>query len=810
MDRMALIPSMFVRRLVLIGAAVGLAIAAPMVRLGQLTLGRGEALAREADKKLVSETWLPTSRGRILDRQGRVLAMDRPSYDVAVEYDVLTGEWPRAAALRRARTVYRQRWGELTTAERAELAEQFRPAFEQAVDAMWARLAGATGMTLPSVLARRDEIVGEVRAAIALVDEQRRKREAELQRGRDLGSEVDSEEGAATPEPAAPAAPAVRSKRSRLKEETIAHVVLPNISDALAFELSVLCKPREMTAREADEAAIEGRILPGVSVVDGRNREYPLETMTVSIDRRSFPLPLRSDQPLEVEVRGVATHLLGWMRGRIYKEDIERRPREKVNPDGTRTVDRGHYQPGDAVGAAGLEWLCEDELRGLRGIQRTRLDTGERDRDDKPTPGADVRLTIDAALQARIQALFEPQVGLAIVQPWHKNQVLPSGTTLTGAAVVIDVDSGDVLAMVTAPSFTREQLRRDPDSVLGAGIEMPRLNRAISKPYQPGSIVKPLMLCAATTAGVYRLDERIACTGHFLPNDPTILRCWIYKQFGGTTHSAQLGHDLDGADALMVSCNIFFFELGKRLGPAGVVKWFERFSVGPASRFWDLSTYVRPRGYVAEPENENERSVWQLGGPKGPSASEAVQMAIGQGPIAWTPMQAANAYATIARGGVAIRPRLRLDSGAADAGRPENLGISPGAIEMALRGLRAGVEQERGTAHHVTYETTGPGGETKSVREPVFTVIERGKLAVWAKTGTADASAVIARNAEGQVEARDGDHSWTLALVGEKAGGRPRYAVAVVVDFAGSGGRVAGPLANQAIEALVAEGYLKE
>jgi penicillin-binding protein 2 len=833
---MALIPSMFVRRLVLIGVAVGLAMVVPALRLGQLTVLRGSQLAADAEKKLVSETWGPTSRGRILDRKGRVLAMDRPSYDVAVDYEVLTGEWSRSAAVRKARSVYRSRWGALTPVERLEMAEQFRPAFEQAVEAMWARLAAAEGVTVAHVLERRDDIVGEVNAAVVVVDEQRRRKEAEQKRARELAAEGDNGDApevdtggdqapaqavvptptptpTSTPAPTPPAPGGPKPKRTKLKEETIAHVVLSNVSDQVAFELGAMSKTEGMTPRQVDESVLAGRLLPGVSVVDGRTREYPLETMEVQVDRRSFPQPLKSEAPVKVKVRGVATHLLGWMRGRIYKEDIERRPREQRTPEGTLVVDRGHYRPGDSVGAAGLEGVCEDELRGLRSFKRVRLDTGDLDQSEDATPGKDIPLTIDARLQARIQALFDPGVGLAVVQAWHKNHNLSEGTVLTGGAVVIDVDSGDVLAMVSEPSFTREQLRRDPDSVLGASLEMPRLNRSISKPYQPGSIVKPLMLCGAITEGVYKPEQRVACNGHFIPNEPNMLRCWIYKQFN-TTHSAQLGHDLDGSDAIMASCNIFFFEMGKRLGPVGLVKWYEKFGVGPASRYWDLGTFARPHPpKEREPGGEgedNERSPWQLGGPKGPSASEAIQMAIGQGPIAWTPMHAADAYATIARGGVRVRPHVRSDVA---PGPPENLGIDPRAIEMALTGLRRGVEEDHGTANHLSYDMPGAGGETRSVREPVFTVLERGKLAVWAKTGTADASKTVVKEEDGRVIEVDGDHSWTVCLVGEKGDGgneRPRYAVAVVVDYAGSGGRVAGPIANQVIKALVAEGYLKD
>jgi cell division protein FtsI/penicillin-binding protein 2 len=171
-------------------------------------------------------------------------------------------------------------------------------------------------------------------------------------------------------------------------------------------------------------------------------------------------------------------------------------------------------------------------------------------------------------------------------------------------------------------------------------------------------------------------------------------------------------------------------------------------------------------------------------------------MGIGQGPIAWTPLHAADAYATLARGGVRVRPTVVKRSAArAD---PPAAPVPSWAVDKAMEGLRLAVSDERGTGHHLTFEDGG--------RVPIFDVPG---VSVWGKTGTASARrAVSEADGEGSgAGVADMDHSWFVVLVG-RVGDRPRYAVAVLMEYAGSGGKVSGPIVNQVIRALAAEGYL--
>jgi penicillin-binding protein 2 len=178
-------------------------------------------------------------------------------------------------------------------------------------------------------------------------------------------------------------------------------------------------------------------------------------------------------------------------------------------------------------------------------------------------------------------------------------------------------------------------------------------------------------------------------------------------------------------------------------------------------------------------------------------------LGIGQGPLAWTPLQAANAYATLARGGDLRDARIVRDDEALPPGRRTgSLRIPDEARRRALEGLRMAVESRAGTAHHLKY---GDG-----TAEAIFDVPG---VQVRGKSGTAQAPPLnLDQDGDGKAERsiRGLDHSWFVGLVSDRGDAMPRYAVAVLVEYGGSGGKTAGPVAEQVIHALVDEGYLGE
>jgi penicillin-binding protein 2 len=590
-------------------------------------------------------------------------------------------------------------------------------------------------------------------------------------------------------------------------EEKRAHAVAEGLDDAVGFRMLRLAEQSATLFFSTAAASWGGAteedvvdVLPGVAVRNAAERLYPADEQTVVLDRTTFPPPLASEVPVEVRVRSVGADIVGSMRARVFKEDADARQAALASDaalaERSRTpsgVDRGRYFEGDSVGHSGIEMAREATLRGLRGLRTENLETRQVT-ERPPEPGRDVRLTIDAALQARVRAIFDPGVGLARVQPWQHNETLGVGTTLFGAAVVMDVQTGEVLAMVSTPAEPRDGdwsalgIRDEKTLALFRQVYHPEFNRAIGRPYPPGSIAKALILCGAVRDGAYAIGERIHDQGYLLDGRPDILRSWIYKQFG-ITHSDQLGRDPDGADALMVSANVFFFTLGQRLGAKRITRVYRDFGVGEGFGFGLGTEWPGKIGPFDGPGDGSDLEPW-----------DAIQLGIGQGPATWTPMHAAAAYAAIARGGVYVQPRLVLDGSAPSA---RDLGIPPAAISLALDGLWGAVNDAQfGTGHAFAYEEGGK-------RVPIFNAPG---VRVWGKTGTATASPIVVDpDGDGPAPASvalSGDHSWFLVLVGEERG-PPRYVLSVLMEYAGSGGRVSGPIANQIIHALIDEGYLR-
>lgn len=756
------------------GGLVSFALCGTAARMAQMTLRHGDDARADAELRLVRQSWTPTIRGRILDRHGRVLARPAPGFDLAVDFRVLNGRWARDQATAYAKRAHRALWGRLAPEQRAELVARYQPAFDAHLRSLLPRLAEACGTPVETLEAERASVIERVERMHAVF--QRRNlsaaEAAALEQGRELSD-----------------AAAARIAEAEIREQTIPHALARDVPDAAALSIArLLEQTTEVRPGGASGEACRVKTYPGVTLVESGRRDYPLESVRVSVDRRTFPGPLRSDEPVEVEVRGLATHLLGWMRP-VQAEDVKARTArldldpvfraDALSPSG---ADRGAYLPDDEVGATGIEASMEPVLRGLRGLSTLRLESG--DTSELPArAGLDVRLTLDIALQARIHALMLPEAGLARVHEWHgrENESMSPGTPLHGAAVVLDVDSGDILAMVSTPSFTRDDLARDAASVFRDPVRTPWVNRALNKPYPPGSIVKAPILCEAALQGVLREGETIACTGHLYPAAPEAFRCWIYKSFG-LTHQDTFQHALNPVEALMVSCNIFFYTLGRRLGPEGIAHAYRHWGV---ERPFDLGAGEEFAGKIGA-----------LGAPDGAlDTQDATFMGMGQGPIAWTPLHAANAMATLARAGGILAPRL-----IADQPRPAaqgRLDYPAWSLRAALAGMEKSVSDRQGTGNHLTF--------ADGRQEDIFTLPPG--VRIWGKTGTAQAPSIVAPATEGAAPQvlRSGDHSWFVVMAGHD---RPRFVIAVMMEYAGSGGRVSGPIVNQIIAALHAEGYL--
>jgi penicillin-binding protein 2 len=767
-----LVPTLFHRRLILLACGcvlVSLGLGGQMVRLAVV---EGSERLAEAEARLNQRTYLPTFRGRILDRKGRILARDRASYDIALDYDVITGAWVRSRAARQARReIGVSRWNSMSPELRELAIDERLPHWQAKADRLWSEIMRLGEIDEEELVRRRDAIRAEVQSAAASTWEAQRERWRQR-----FGVDDDDDEtvGGFRPRP--------------ILEQRQPHVILPRVPDEVAFEFERLgARGGEGSAVRASPFGAESPFEGVVHVIASRRRETPWSSAEVTLDRgQTLPKPLQSLTPATIRVDGIADHIIGAVREHVWAEDVARRP--FVHPV-TGEIDLAGYRPGDSVGSRGLERAFEHHLRGKRGRILERKDTGEQVRTE-PAPGSDLQTTLDIVLQARIQALLSHEYGLTRVQRWHHNSPdLPIGTPLNAAAVVMEVESGEVLAMVSMPTIAMGRAMSEAHRRLSD----PWVNRAAEAIYPPGSIIKPLVLSAAVKESVHTLGAAITCRGHYFDHLKETARCWIYRErFGMQSHGP-----LHAEEALARSCNVYFYTLGDRLGMRRLAEWFRRFGMGAPL---DAGLLVDGLG-EAPGQVPVEEQIADLRR-RGSLEFDSVIMGIGQGPVTWTPLQAANAYAMIARGG-SVRDATLVQESAREQPRPlrEDVRLAPELVRAILEGLRQSVEEPHGTGYRITYDADPSLTPDRTVNADGVTV--------WAKTGTAQAPPLRLPDFDGESERRiDGlSHAWFVGLVGPK-GGKPAYSIAVLVEYGGSGGRVSGPIANQIIRALQAEGYL--
>jgi penicillin-binding protein 2 len=738
------VPSMFQRRLAWLASGALAVMAVLGAQLARLTVLQGAQHRLEAERVLAARRLLPTVRGSILDAKGRVLAEDRACFDITVDYPVLTGQWAHDQAQAQARRDHRQEWARLSFDEREALIEQYRAPFDAQLQRVWWTIMELGGITEAELQQRRETIITRVQTIRADFWDRRAKR-----RALETGGEVE-----------------LRQVVQPILEEQSDHAILRAVADETAIRFR----------KVAD-------LLPGLHVEPSRSRSQPTSWMEVELKRDTVPTPMRDGATVKLRVESLGAHVIGAL-GQVGREDIEARPFHRSGA----APDLNGYLPGDLKGVGGVEQSEETRLRGSRGQLVIQKDTGVETR-QPPVRGEDVRLTIDVALEARLRGLLDPEFGLMRVQPWHGNADTPLGTPLNGSVTILEVDTGAILAMVSTPvPPPRVAGRSDPD--LSADPDHPMLNRVGSGAYPPGSTLKPIVYCIAAARRAVGWDQTIECRGHLLPDRNDIYRCWIFRErYGFQTHGPLPPHE-----AIARSCNIYFNTCGRNLGAEQLVADLGRWGFGRAAG-------------IGLP-GEIDGILPSLTGRNSPgrelSLSNAIQLGIGQGPIAVPPLQVAAAHAALARGGYYLAPTLLRHRAGAQEGH--DLGIPPRVLENAQRGMYDSANQKHGTGHELPVE---------SGREPILGFLRdhRGFI-LRAKTGTAQAPVQFedrngdGRRDEGEPILRAGDHSWYVCHVQRQGEDRARYVIVAMVEYGGSGGRVSGPLVNQVLYALQFEGYL--
>jgi penicillin-binding protein 2 len=356
------------------------------------------------------------------------------------------------------------------------------------------------------------------------------------------------------------------------------------------------------------------------------------------------------------------------------------------------------------------------------------------------------------------------------------------------AAVVIDVDSSDILAFVSIPVYDLNRARYDYSDLI-KNRDKPLINRAINERYPPGSVVKPLILIAGLESGKITPEQTISCPAQRAP--PNWPNCLLFNRYG-------VGHDgrweNNARNAIRGSCNIYFSRLANRIDPLVLQGWLFKFGYGRQIMFPPASVI----------QNENPRNFRQLSGiisnviPKEaikdfeqlPPLSERERrwFGIGQGAMRATPLQVANSMATIAREGLFKLPKLFKSTVSAAAqntaydssavGQGADLEISRRTLDVIYDGMSAVVNEISGTAHPAF--------------EDILDSFNDNKIKVYGKTGSTQAPEV----------------AWFggFAVDCEDR----RIAIAVVVEGGQSGSSDAAPLARDIILLCIEHGYLKQ
>lgn len=310
-----------------------------------------------------------------------------------------------------------------------------------------------------------------------------------------------------------------------------------------------------------------------------------------------------------------------------------------MSPDEwTNTYRALDYPYNASVGKEGVELAFESYLHGTPG--KRNIETNDQGKvvsgDDNwvvdqatgevqaPDPGDNVILTLDIKLQEAVERALATGI-----------EGLKSEDTQGGAAVVIDVRDGGVLAMASYPTFDLTTYTQNYNTLLSDPLN-PLLNRATRQVYPPGSTFKMITAIGALEEGIIEPDTEILDTGRYLYYDDYQPQCWIYRDSGGwRTHEEE-----NVSDAIMDSCNVFFFDAGRRLGISLLEQYAAAFGLGESTGI-ELSEAT---GWMDGPEyTESHGQTWYEG--------NTLPAAIGQGNSRFTPLQLANYVATLANGG---------------------------------------------------------------------------------------------------------------------------------------------------------------
>ena len=466
----------------------------------------------------------------------------------------------------------------------------------------------------------------------------------------------------------------------------------------------------QLNWEEVARIALNAPAMPGISPEVGFSRHYPFGAEFA--------------------------HSVGYV-GPVSERDLE--ARETVDP--LLTIPR--FQ----IGKIGVEREYEETLRGSAGHRRIEVNAVGREMREldrqEGRPGSGLQLTLDRALQAFCLARLGEE---------------------SASAVVMEVATGNILALASAPSFDPNLFVRGISvtdfNALREDDHRPMSNKAVQGAYPPGSTFKMVTALAAYEAGMATPDERIFCPGYLEISDRRF-HCWNRAGHGRVNLTS----------ALAESCDVYFYDLAQRVGIDRINAMSERLGLGIR---YDLPLSGISSGLNPSREWKRERrgAEWVIG--------DTINASIGQGFVLSTPLQLAVMTARLATGR-AILPRLVHAVDGVEQPIPEfpSLGLPPSALDLIRRGMWEVSNHQRGTAYG-----------SRIIDEA---------LRMSGKTGTSQVFSITAAERAAGVRSQDQlpwnrrDHALFVNYAPDT---NPRIAVSVVVEHGGGGSSVAAPIAR--------------
>lgn len=522
------------------------------------------------------------------------------------------------------------------------------------------------------------------------------------------------------------------------------------VSNRPSFSLAVI--PQEVTDKEALLTLLSNLLgIDRTEMADrwekskGRARYYPIVLASnISRDQVEIVEENRLRLPgIEIEMKPVreytnnqlAAHLLGYI-GEVSEKDLN-------------SADFADYNPGDYIGKNGIERALENELHGDDGGRQLEVDARGRVlrtvSETRPTVGNSVVLTIDAAVQKQAERAFGDQAG---------------------AAVVMDVNNGEILSFVSNPGFDPALFSGKLPVDVWQGYlnddRHPLENKALSGQYPPGSTFKIITALSGLSNGTINNSSSVNCDGAYKLGT-SIFKCWNKKGHGSTNLHKSLRE----------SCDVFYYQLGEKLGVDKIATTAQAFKLGAPL---GIELLNERSGLIPTTEWKQKQygKRWFQG--------ETLSVAIGQGAVVLTPIQLASMIATVANEGTVYRPHLvkriiDADGKLLKETKTEIIGKTPFSKE-SYRQVKEGLLA-------VVNEPGGTGGMARLY-----------DVKVAGKTGTSQV--VKLRDSSRSTPYRYRDHALFVAFAPYE---KPEIAVAVVVEHGEHGGSAAAPIAGRILRA---------